>query len=178
LVELSQQTFMDCSWSKGNQACDGGLDFQAYEWALETSNGSIPEAKSYGGYQNADGKCHFTNPHVRAGAAITGYVNVTGGVEALNKALVTVGPVSVSIDASPDSLYYYQGGYYQNSECKSGLSDLDHTVLAVGYVTYRGQKYWIVKNSWSTHWGDNGYIFISQLNNTCGVATQPTYVKM
>lgn len=40
------------------------------------------------------------------------------------------------------------------------------------------QLYTIVKNSWSTHWGDQGYVYISQKNNCCGVATQPTYVTL
>lgn len=58
------------------------------------------------------------------------------------------------------------------------MDDLDHTVLAVGYTTVDGQVYSIVKNSWSSHWGDQGYVFISQKDNCCGVATQPTYVLL
>ena len=104
------------------------------------------------------------------------YANITDGVSGLNDALANVGPISVSIDATPDSFYFYQGGLYYNTDCKSGMDDLDHTVLAVGYTTVNGQIYSIVKNSWSDHWGDGGYVYISQQDNCCGVATQPTYV--
>ena len=48
-------------------------------------------------------------------------------------------------------------------------------VLAVGYETVDGQIYTKVKNSWSNHWGDEGFILVSQKDNCCGVATQPTY---
>ena len=40
------------------------------------------------------------------------------------------------------------------------------------------QKYTIVKNSWSTHWGMDGYIYISQEKNCCGCATAATYPLM
>ena len=106
------------------------------------------------------------------------YANITDGVSGLNDALANVGPISVSIDATPDSFYFYQGGLYYNADCKSGMDDLDHTVLAVGYTTVDGQIYSIVKNSWSDHWGDGGYVYISQQDNCCGVATQPTYVML
>jgi len=28
--------------------------------------------------------------------------------------------------------------------------------------------YWIVRNSWGTSWGDNGYVYIKIGNNMCG----------
>lgn len=175
LTPLSQQNLMDCSWSEGNDACDGGLDTRGYEWMLK-HNGDIAKESSYP-YTNADGYCRASSSVI--GASITGYVNITTGVDGLNDALNTIGPISVSIDAEPDSFYYYQGGLYYDVDCLSGMGDLDHTVLAVGVVTESdGQRYSIVKNSWSTHWGDEGYVYISQENNCCGVATQPTYVLL
>ena len=56
--------------------------------------------------------------------------------------------------------------------------DLDHAVLAVGYGYLYGQGYWLVKNSWSTYWGNAGYVLMSQRNNNCGVATNPTFVLL
>ena len=173
-VPLSQQNLMDCSWPEGNNACDGGLDYNAWSWIK--SHGGLATYASYGSYLNADGFCHFSDSDVVVGGQISGYVNVTeGSVDDMNDALANVGPLSVSIDASPDSFYYYAGGYYSNAECKNGVDDLDHTVLAVGYVEGPDGLYTIVKNSWSTYWGDEGYVYIKQEGNICGVATTPTY---
>lgn len=143
---------------------------------LKHNGGALALESSYP-YTNADGYCRATSSDV--GAVISGYVNITDGLDGLNDALTAIGPISVSIDAEPDSFYYYQGGLYYDADCLSGMDDLDHTVLAVGYVTESdGQRYTIVKNSWSNHWGDEGYVYISQENNCCGVATQPTYVTL
>jgi len=60
----------------------------------------------------------------------------------------------------------------------NGLMELNHAVLLVGYGTLDGHPYWLVKNSWSTHWGNAGYILISRKDNNCGVLTSPTYVIM
>lgn len=55
---------------------------------------------------------------------------------------------------------------------------LDHAVLAVGYGVLKGEPYWLIKNSWSTYWGNDGYALMSQTDNNCGVATSATYVIM
>ena len=174
LVELSQQNMMDCTWGEGNNACDGGEQFRAYEWIM--AHGGIATAESYGPYLMQDGKCHFANATV--GAQITGYVKPQSfNGTALQLALLEQ-PVAVNIDASHKSFGFYGHGVYYEPECGNLEDQLDHAVLAVGFGTLDGEDYWIVKNSWSTHWGNAGYILMSQKNNNCGVATDSSFVKM
>merc|ERR1712165_198373 len=171
LVRLSQQALVDCSWGFGNNGCDGGEDFRAYQWML--AHGGIPTEDSYGPCLGQDGYCRADKATV--GLKIKGWVNVTSGsTEALKVAIASRGPVSVAIDAGHKSLSFYSHGVYYEPECSS--TDLDHAVLAVGYGTIGGEDYWLVKNSWSTYWGNDGYVLMSQKNNNCGVATDATYV--
>ncbi|RXG61728.1 Digestive cysteine proteinase 2 [Armadillidium vulgare] len=85
-------------------------------------------------------------------------------------ATATIGPISVSIDANSISFHLYSQGVYYNPHCSSW--DLDHAVLVTGYGTYNGEEYWMVKNSWGTEWGENGYIMMARnRSNNCGIAT-------
>lgn len=59
--------------------------------------------------------------------------------------------MSVAIDASNSIFQFYTSGVITGDECGT---DLDHAVLAVGYGTEDGNDYFLVKNSWSTYWGD------------------------
>ena len=60
----------------------------------------------------------------------------------------------------------------------NGPDDLDHSVLAVGFGTLDNKDYYLVKNSWSTHWGNDGYILMSRDQNNCGVATDASYADI
>ena len=53
--------------------------------------------------------------------------------------------------------------------------DLDHSVLAIGYGKLDSHDYWLIKNSWSPLWGNQGYVLMSQRDNNCGVATDADY---
>ncbi|XP_069751195.1 digestive cysteine proteinase 1 [Narcine bancroftii] len=175
LVSLSQQMLMDCSWGFGNLACDGGEEWRAFEWILK--HGGISTTDSYGSYLGQNGFCHYNKSTLVA--KIKSYTNVTSGdSEALKMAIFKNGPVAVGIDASHKSLRFYSNGVYYEPKCKKQLDDLDHAVLAVGYGVLDGEAYWLIKNSWSTYWGNSGYVLMSMKDNNCGVATDPTYVTL
>ena len=99
-------------------------------------------------------------------------------VDTVKYSLVNHGPLSIGIDASQPSLSFYSHGIYDDPNCKNGLDDLDHAVLLVGYGSMNGRDYWLVKNSWSTYWGNLGYVTFAQENNVCGVMTQPSFVDL
>ncbi|XP_015112231.1 digestive cysteine proteinase 1 [Diachasma alloeum] len=175
LVRLSQQALIDCSWGYGNNGCDGGEDFRSYAFVMK--HGGLPTEEDYGGYLGQDAYCHIDN--VTLTAKMTGFVNVPpGSVDALKIAIVKHGPVSVSIDAAHKTFSFYSNGVFYEPACQNGEENLDHAVLAVGYGTMNGQGYWLVKNSWSNYWGNDGYILMAQKDNNCGVLTAPTYAEM
>lgn len=168
LVSLSEQQLVDCS--KENHGCGGGLMDLAFKYIKE--NGGIDTEESYP-YMAKNEKCHFKRQDV-AGSD-TGFVDIPRGDEqALMEAVATVGPISVAIDAGHKSFQLYKHGVYMESECSA--SKLDHGVLVVGYGELDGEKYWLVKNSWGSTWGNDGYIMMRRdYDNMCGIATQASY---
>ncbi|KFQ03225.1 Digestive cysteine proteinase 2, partial [Haliaeetus albicilla] len=172
LTPLSQQVLIDCSWGFGNYACDGGEEWRAYEWIKK--HGGIASTESYGTYKGQNGLCHYNQSEMLA--KITGYVNVTSGnITAVKAAIYKHGPVAVSIDASHKTFSFYSNGIYYEPKCANEPGALDHAVLAVGYGVLQGETYWLIKNSWSTYWGNDGYILMAMKDNNCGVATEATY---
>lgn len=170
LVSLSEQNLVDCSRSYGNNGCQGGLMDNAFRYIKE--NHGIDTENSYP-YEAKNLKCRFKTDSI--GATDTGFTDVaTGDEDALMKAVATVGPVAVAIDASHMSFQLYRNGVYNERKCSS--TQLDHGVLAVGYGTLEGDDYWLVKNSWGPGWGQKGYIMMSRNKvNQCGIATSASY---
>ncbi|XP_046663096.1 LOW QUALITY PROTEIN: uncharacterized protein LOC124355994 [Homalodisca vitripennis] len=180
LVSLSEQNLIDCSTAEGNSGCRGGLMNMSFSYVQK--NKGIDTEASYP-YEAKNGTCRY-NPKNK-GATDNGYVEITSGSEkALQKAVATIGPISVAIDASHISFTHYKSGIIDFQECTkiptALLIYIGHAVLAIGYgSTKKGGDYWLVKNSYGSDWGMNGYFMIARNhNNMCGIATAASYPKI
>lgn len=155
LQSFSEQQLVDCSTSQGNQGCNGGL--MDYGFTFVQANGITLES-AYP-YTAQDGTCSTQTGAFHIG----GFSDVAAGDVTQLAAAVAARPVSVAVDANNWQLY--SSGVF--SDCSDSL---DHGVLAVGYTA----DAWIVKNSWNTNWGEDGYIRVAR-GNTCGIANSASY---
>jgi len=171
LTSLSEQNLIDCSTSQGNQGCNGGLMDNAFKYVI--SNHGIDTEASYRYTATGPNSCKYSTANI--GDTISSYKDVSRGSESALQSAVDTQPISVAIDAGHNSFQLYKSGVYYESACSA--TQLDHGVLAVGYGTDNsGTAYWLVKNSWGTGWGMQGYIQMSKgRNNNCGIATMASY---
>ncbi|KAK9814317.1 hypothetical protein WJX72_003933 [[Myrmecia] bisecta] len=176
-ISLSEQQLMDCSWdtpSGNNMACDGGDPDVAIQYVVDT--GGIALNRKYE-YLGQDGYCQNLTRVGGRRIVFKGFVAVPAGDDAaLKEAVYTKGPVAVSLDASQPSFRFYAGGVYDDPSCMWKPRDLDHSVMVDGYgTTENGKDYWLVRNSWSRHWGDEGYIKIARGHHACGITSDALY---
>ncbi|XP_035260247.1 cathepsin S-like [Anguilla anguilla] len=172
LVSLSPQNLVDCSYKYGNKGCQGGFMTQAFQYVIE--NRGIDSEFSYP-YTGMEEQCRYDS-ELRV-ANCSSYRFLPKGDEvALKRALATVGPISVAIDAARPNFHFYRSGVYHDPTC---TQEVNHGVLAVGYGMLNGEDYWLVKNSWGQRFGEQGYIRMARnKNNQCGIALYACYPIM
>ncbi|CAF3335950.1 unnamed protein product [Rotaria sp. Silwood2] len=84
-------------------------------------------------------------------------------------------PLYVGVNAADFGFEIYKSGVYSNPECANGT--VDHVLQIVGYGIESGTPYWLCKNSWSSAWGDQGYIRLERGKNTCRIADYVAQVE-
>jgi C1A family cysteine protease len=172
LLSFSEQQIVDCDTGT-DQGCDGGWPYLAVQYAAK--NGLETEADYP--YTAQDGTCRFQSG--KAHKVNNGYSFVTANSTDQLKAALVNQPVSVLIEADQDVFQFYKSGVIKLN-CGAAL---DHAVLAVGYHKVGVLEAFIVKNSWGTDWGMDGYVQIwdSQTPNggqgVCGILAQPMIPK-
>jgi len=86
--------------------------------------------------------------------------------------LANVGPLSVAVAAGDWS--YYRDGVFDGCSYDSNI-EINHAVQLVGYGTDPTEgDYWIIRNSWGTWWGENGYMKLKrEADAPCGTDNTP-----
>merc|ERR1711964_176346 len=125
-----------------------------------------------------DGSCQASS--CSAGltkGAVSGYKDVSQNSEQALMSALQQQPVSIAIEADKSVFQLYTSGVL-SSTCGTSL---DHGVLAVGYGTENGTDYWLVKNSWGSSWGDEGYVKLLRGkggSGECGLLQASSYPVM
>lgn len=188
LTSLSVQQVVSCDTT--DSGCNGGWYYTAWDDYIE-GNGGLNTESNY----PYDSKTFYGSPSscdsslesdVVSGTATTGYAWATTPCssfscssqdeDTLKNNLVSYGPISIACDASEWSSY--TGGVLTSSSCSSSAWKLDHAIQLVGYNEDASTPYWIVRNSWDTTWGVDGYIYLEMGANTCGIADKPAMVYL
>ncbi|XP_033493577.1 cathepsin K-like [Epinephelus lanceolatus] len=173
LVPLSPQNLVDCSTRDGNHGCNGGYISKAFSYVIR--NGGV-DSESFYPYEHQNGKCRYSAKG-KAGYCSNFHILPRGDEKILQAAVASVGPVAVAVNAMLQSFHLYRGGLYNAPGCNPKF--INHAVLVVGYGTDGGQDFWLVKNSWGTAWGEEGFIRIARnKNNLCGIASFAVYPSL
>jgi len=152
--------------------CNGGDYDAGFDWIKQGNRNLILENDWK--YKPDNGTCEYESKDLTR-VTISDYYDVPQNSSSALMTAVAQQPVAVSLDASNFRNYF--GGIYDDVDC---FTVTNHGVTVVGFgVDATSRKYWIVKNSWSTAWGEGGYIRI--LNNEaedrgiCGINEYPSY---
>jgi len=172
LVDLSEQQILDCTPNPNDCGGTGGCGGGTVELALDQiikSGLSTEWTYPYYSYYGNNQSCQTVTPF----AKVAKYVDIkVNDYPSVLSAITTVGPLAISVDAATWS--DYESGVFDG--CNKDAPDLDHAVqlVGVGNDPQLGD-YWLVRNSWSPAWGENGYIRLArQAVPTCGTDKTPS----
>lgn len=173
-VVLTPQPLLDCGM-RSFGSCSGGDPRYAHKWIHEhgivdvTCNPYIASHPSWpGGHDcaasqcrqcNLDGDCHVVEDAKRYHISEYGTLNSTNVQDFVREAMHEIylrGPIVVSMYSLSPEYRNYKGGYVLRDATK--YPGTTHVVSLVGWGTDdHGVKYWIVRNSDGTNWGENGF---------------------
>ena len=205
-VELSPQQLASCATREFGccDGCGGGDVAAAYEY-LRRVPGLAPEA--WWPYAQAlspdEGSCEsiactqrcdrdvrdlpreyqFLGPY----AKVSGFGYATPKCEEGACDSQDMGELAARLERSPVAVCLnaetwddYVGGVMTAAACGGyGAADVDHCVQLVGYNATAADPYWIVRNSWSSAWGEDGYAYLAlDGSNPCGLANEATVVRV
>jgi len=167
-MDLSEQFLVSCCDECGD--CGGGSPYYAYNFIMDTG---VPDEACFP-YVASNVPCSPCSDWESRAWFITDWVWVSNDSDSMKWALQTYGPLGVAMYAPDDFLAYKSGIYepvWSSSEWDETFpfGQANHWVTLVGYDDTEG--YWIVKNSWGSDWGEEGYGKV-----TYGVLEQYDYI--
>jgi len=174
-LELAPQILLSCNQGQ-NKGCHGGNPALAFEYihkySIAHESCSNYQAKGWDTGVGCDAqiKCKNCWPGNKCAVpptypiySVSEYGNVKGEQDMMNE-IYQRGPIVCALDSR--GLHDYTGGIIND---QTGRKELNHAVSIVGYGEENGTPYWLVRNSWGSYYGDNGFFKIIRGTNNLGI---------
>lgn len=181
-VALSVQNMLNC---RAGGSCDGGvppsiLNFVYHEGIHELGCQNYlamdPKNAFCKNIQKCQ-MCHFNKSTEKGECKAVEnskkwYVDEFGPLfkdSEIKKEVMARGPVICSLKVDKYFQRHYKGGIYY--EKRKWPQFINHYVNVVGWGKEKltGTEYWVVRNSFGTYWGRNGYFFIKMKGDNMGM---------
>ena len=185
-MELSIQYILNCGAAAGS--CHGGSILRTFQWIY--NNSFVPtetcmpylacSAESTLGFCpyidstcSAENTCRTCTPEgvcseldFFPNATVAEFGGYRFAVDAVKAEIFARGPVCAGV--AGEALHDYHGGIYDNATASTNTT---HAVSLVGWGTEENttRQYWIVRNSWGSYAGENGYFRILMGSNMLGI---------
>ena len=156
--DLSEQHALTCSTGG---TCWGGWYTPVFEW-LDGGQDGIETEQSVP-YQGRDGSCGGggSTPYAVEAWGYVDPVNTQPSVSAIKTAMCQYGAVTSAVTATSNFIAYSGGVFDERSN-----SAINHAVTLIGWDDSKGA--WLVRNSWGTNWGEDGYGWVEYGSNSIG----------
>jgi len=170
-LDLSEQFLVDCGYDgKQMNGCKGAAPhrYTAFFWE---KGGQGPHEATYpylDNYPKLNCKTASKVPTWNSGAKVSeASWDYNCNEDKLMSLVYQYGAAVAGVYASDDAFVDYDGRGVFNQCSRNKQSN--HAVLVVGWGEERGEKYWLIKNSWGFGWGAFGYLKLRRGTNECNI---------
>eukprot|EP01105_Mastigella_eilhardi_P006749 TRINITY_DN182_c0_g1_i2.p1 TRINITY_DN182_c0_g1~~TRINITY_DN182_c0_g1_i2.p1 ORF type:complete len:855 (-),score=175.09 TRINITY_DN182_c0_g1_i2:95-2659(-) len=169
---LSPAQITGCSTNPPNSGCNGGNVGVALSYVKGSSGLMLEATDPYPSTTYYSGVTPSCMPITGSVATISNYYKYTFDESVGSGAdVVLYGGSTLAVALYANTLQTYTGGVLS---CPSGYQP-NHAVTLVGWGVSSGTNYWLIKNSWGSRWGENGYFRLQRGVGACSITQQGAY---
>ena len=169
-VVLSPEDLVSCDMT--DNGCGGGYLANAWKYMETTgvvTDGCFPYGAGAGKPPACSHTCADGEKYIKYHAADTFQLETEQDIQ---KAIMTDGPVEGGFTVYKSFMSYTSGVYQHHWWQVWDTVEGGHAIKIIGWGEENGLPYWLVANSWSTQWGEDGFFKILRGKNECGIEGQ------